>query len=55
MIRWFRSIATGSAPDDPADPAKGSAPNAIRERLVFFSDAISGPPTGRCCSSTPCC
>ena len=36
MIRWFRSITTTSAPDDPA----GSGTERNPERLVFFSDAV---------------
>ena len=40
MIRWFRSIATGSAPDDPAGSGKGFGAERNPERLVFFSDAV---------------
>jgi uncharacterized membrane protein len=36
MIRWFRSITTTSAPDDPA----GFGTERNPERLVFFSDAV---------------
>jgi uncharacterized membrane protein len=110
MIRWFRSIATTSAPDDPAGSGSGFGAERDPERLVLFSDAVfaiaitllvleirppqdtrhllhglvalwpsylsyaitflligqvwptitscsttSAAPTGRCCSSTPCC
>ena len=40
MIRWFRSIATGSAPDDPAGSRRGFGAERNPERLVFFSDAV---------------
>ena len=40
MIRWFRSIATTSAPDDPAASGSGFGTERDPERLVFFSDAV---------------
>ena len=40
MIRWFRSIATTSAPDDPAGPSSGFGTDRDPARLVFFSDAV---------------
>jgi uncharacterized membrane protein len=40
MIRWFRSIATTSAPDDPAGSGRGFGTERDPARLVFFSDAV---------------
>jgi uncharacterized membrane protein len=40
MIRWFRSIAKTSAPDDPAASGRGFGTERDPERLVFFSDAV---------------
>jgi uncharacterized membrane protein len=40
MIRWFRSITTTSAPDDPAGSGPGFGTERDPERLVFFSDAV---------------
>ena len=40
MIRWFRSIATTSAPDDRAASGSGFGTERDPERLVFFSDAV---------------
>jgi uncharacterized membrane protein len=40
MIRWFRSIATTSAPDDPAGSSRGFGTQRDPTRLVFFSDAV---------------
>ena len=40
MIRWFRSIATTSRPDDPAGTARGFGAERDPARLVFFSDAV---------------
>ncbi len=40
MIRWFRSIATTSAPDDPTGSGRGFGTERDPERLVFFSDAV---------------
>jgi uncharacterized membrane protein len=40
MIRWFRSIATSSAPDDPAGSGRGFGTERNPARLVFFSDAV---------------
>jgi uncharacterized membrane protein len=40
MIRWFRSIATTSAPDDPAGSGRGFGAERDPARLVFFSDAV---------------
>jgi uncharacterized membrane protein len=40
MIRWFRSIATASAPEDPAGSGRGFGTGRDPARLVFFSDAV---------------
>ncbi|HEY3248033.1 MAG TPA: TMEM175 family protein [bacterium] len=40
MIRWFRSIATTSAPDDPAGSGRGFGTERDPARVVFFSDAV---------------
>jgi uncharacterized membrane protein len=40
MIRWFRSIAKTSAPDDPAGSGSGFGTERDPARLVFFSDAV---------------
>jgi hypothetical protein len=40
MIRWFRSIATTSAPDDSAGSSSGFGTERDPARLVFFSDAV---------------
>lgn len=40
VIRWFRWIATTSAPDDPAGPGRGFGTERDPARLVFFSDAV---------------
>lgn len=40
MIRWFRSMATTSRPDDPAGTARGFGAERDPARLVFFSDAV---------------
>ena len=40
MIRWFRSMATTSAPSDPAASGSGFGTERDPERLVFFSDAV---------------
>jgi uncharacterized membrane protein len=40
VIRWLRSIATTSAPDDPAGPGSGFGTERDPARLVFFSDAV---------------
>jgi uncharacterized membrane protein len=40
VIRWFRSIATTSAPDDPAGSGRGFGTERNPARLVFFSDAV---------------
>lgn len=40
MIRWFRSIATTSAPDDPAGAGRGFGTERNPARLEFFSDAV---------------
>jgi hypothetical protein len=40
MIRWFRSIATTSAPADPAGSSRGFGTERDPARLVFFSDAV---------------
>ena len=40
MIRWFRSIATASAPEDPAGSGRGFGTERDPARLVFFSDAV---------------
>jgi len=40
MIRWFRSMATTSAPSDPAASGSGFGTERNPERLVFFSDAV---------------
>jgi uncharacterized membrane protein len=40
MIRWFRLIATTSAPSDPAASGSGFGTERNPERLVFFSDAV---------------
>jgi uncharacterized membrane protein len=40
MIRWFRSIATTSALDDPAGSGRGFGTERNPERVVFFSDAV---------------
>jgi uncharacterized membrane protein len=40
MIRWFRSIASTSRPDDPAGTARGFGAERDPARLVFFSDAV---------------
>jgi uncharacterized membrane protein len=40
MIRWFRSIAATSAPDDPAGSGGGFGTERDPARLVFFSDAV---------------
>ncbi|HEX8860181.1 MAG TPA: TMEM175 family protein [Actinomycetes bacterium] len=40
VIRWFRSIATTSAPDDPAGSGRGFGTERDPARLVFFSDAV---------------
>src|SRR5262245_59993360 len=39
-IRWFRSIATTSAPDDRAGPGRGFGTERDPARLVFFTDAV---------------
>jgi uncharacterized membrane protein len=40
MIRWFRSMARTSGPDDPAGSGRGFGTERNPERLVFFSDAV---------------
>jgi uncharacterized membrane protein len=40
MIRWFRSFAPTSPPDDPAGSGRGFGAERNPERLVFFSDAV---------------
>jgi uncharacterized membrane protein len=40
VTRWFRSIATTSAPDDPAGSGRGFGAERDPARLVFFSDAV---------------
>jgi len=40
VIRWFRSIATTSAPDDPAGSGRGFGTERDPARVVFFSDAV---------------
>jgi uncharacterized membrane protein len=40
VIRWFRSKAAASGPDDPAGPGGGFGTGRDPERLVFFSDAV---------------
>jgi uncharacterized membrane protein len=40
MIRWFRSIATTSTPDDPVGTGSGFGTERDPERVVFFSDAV---------------
>ena len=40
VIRWFRSIATTSAPDDPGGSGRGFGTERDSARLVFFSDAV---------------
>jgi uncharacterized membrane protein len=40
MIRWFRSFARTSPPDDPAGSGRGFGAERNPERLVFFSDAV---------------
>jgi uncharacterized membrane protein len=40
MIRWFRSMARTSAPDDPAGSGRGFGTERDPARLVFFSDAV---------------
>ena len=40
MVRWFRSIATTFAPDDPAGSGRGFGTERDPARLVFFSDAV---------------
>jgi uncharacterized membrane protein len=40
VIRWFRSIATTSALDDPAGSGRGFGTEREPARLVFFSDAV---------------
>jgi len=40
MIRWFRSMATTSAPSDPAASGSGFGTERNPERLAFFSDAV---------------
>jgi uncharacterized membrane protein len=40
VIRWFRSIATTSAPDDPTGSGSGFGTERDPARLVFFSDAV---------------
>jgi uncharacterized membrane protein len=39
-IRWFRSIATTSAPDDPGGSGRGFGTERDPTRLVLFSDAV---------------
>jgi uncharacterized membrane protein len=39
-IRWFRSIATTSAPDDPGGSPRGFGTERDPTRLVLFSDAV---------------
>jgi uncharacterized membrane protein len=39
-IRWFRSAATTSPPDDPAGSGRGFGTERDPARLVFFSDAV---------------
>jgi hypothetical protein len=40
VIRWFRSRARTSAPNDPAGPGRGFGTERNPARLVFFSDAV---------------
>jgi hypothetical protein len=40
VIRWFRSMARTSAPDDPAGSGRGFGTERDPARLVFFSDAV---------------
>jgi uncharacterized membrane protein len=40
VIRWFRSIATTSAPGDPTGAGRGFGTERDPARLVFFSDAV---------------
>ena len=39
-IRWFRSIATTSAPDDSGGSGRGFGTERDPTRLVLFSDAV---------------
>jgi uncharacterized membrane protein len=40
LIRWFRSVATASTPDDPAGSGSGFGAERNPERVIFFSDAV---------------
>jgi Endosomal/lysosomal potassium channel TMEM175 len=40
VIRWFRSTATTSAPEDPAGSGRGFGTERDPDRLVFVSDAV---------------
>jgi uncharacterized membrane protein len=40
VIRWFRSVARTSAPDDPTGSGSGFGAERNPERVVFFSDAV---------------
>jgi uncharacterized membrane protein len=40
VSRWFRWIATTSAPDDPTGSGRGFGTDRNPARLVFFSDAV---------------
>jgi uncharacterized membrane protein len=40
LIRWLRSIATTSAPDEPAGSGRGFGAERDPARVVFFSDAV---------------
>src|SRR5436190_12596676 len=40
VIRWFRSIATTCAPEDPAGSGRGFGTERDPDRLVFVSDAV---------------
>jgi uncharacterized membrane protein len=40
LIRWLRSIATTSAPDDPAGSGRGFGAERNPARVVFFSDGV---------------
>jgi hypothetical protein len=40
VIRWFRSIATAFALDDPAGSGRAFGIERSPERVIFFSDAV---------------